>query len=136
MIFPAVFAIVVGFGMIAMWTGSYLSKQIPELEDEPIRIKFHLAAEFITALLLAAAGFALFLNLDWAVSAYLIAIGMLFYTVVVSPGYFAQKGQWGYVVMFAVILILGMVNLFIVLGGEPLNISGIFHIIDEMPRGG
>jgi hypothetical protein len=117
MIFPAVFAIVVGFGMIAMWTGSYFSKQIPELEDEPIRIKFHLAAELITALLLAAAGFALFLNLDWAVYAYLIAIGMLFYTVVVSPGYFAQKGQWGYVVMFAVILILGMVNLFIVLGG-------------------
>ena len=69
MIFPAVFAIVVGFGMIAMWTVSYLSKQIPELEDEPIRIKFHLAAEFVTAVLLTVAGIALFLNLDWAVSA-------------------------------------------------------------------
>jgi hypothetical protein len=115
MIFPAVFAIVVGFGMIAMWTVSYLSKQIPELESEPIRIKFHLAAEFATAVVLIIAGVGLFARLDWAVSAYLVAMGFLFYTVIVSPGYFAQKGQWGYVVMFAVILILGIVSLFIVL---------------------
>jgi hypothetical protein len=114
MIYPALFAIITGIGMIAMWMASYFSKQIPELESEPIRIKFHLAAEFVTALFLIAAGIGLMMNLDWAVPVYLIAIGMLFYTVIVSPGYFAQKGQWGYVVMFGVILILALASLFIV----------------------
>jgi hypothetical protein len=39
---------------------------------------------------------------------------MLFYTAIVSPGYFAQKGDWAYVVMFGVILVLAIVNLFLV----------------------
>jgi hypothetical protein len=93
MIFPSIFAIVVGLAMIGMWSVSYLSNQIPELETEPIRIKFHLAAEFATAIVLLIAGIGLFTNQDWAVSIYLTAMGMLLYTVIVSPGYFAQKGQ-------------------------------------------
>ena len=115
MIFPAAFAIIAGIGMIAMWVVSYVSKQIPELESEPIRIKFHLAAEFSTAILLIIAGTGLFTKQEWATSVYLIAMGMLFYTVIVSPGYFAQKGQWGYIVMFGVILILALASLFVVL---------------------
>ena len=108
MLFPAIFAIVVGIGMIGMWAASYITKQIPELESEPVRIKFHLAAELITASFLIAAGIGLLAHQGWAVSTYLIASGMLLYTVIVSPGYFAQKGQWGYVVMFGVILLLGL----------------------------
>ena len=115
MTFPSIFAIVVGIGMIGMWGVSYFTKQIPELESEPIRIKFHLVAEFATALLLVFGGIGLFINQDWAISVYLIAMGMLFYTVIVSPGYFAQKGQWTYVVMFAVILILAVISLLILL---------------------
>ena len=115
MVFPAAFAIITGLGMIAMWATSYVTKQIPELESEPIRIKFHLAAEFATALLLIVAGIGLFTNLKWAVSVYPVALGMLLYTVIVSPGYFAQKGQWGYVVMFGLIFILALISLIVVL---------------------
>ena len=115
MVFPAAFAIITGLGMIAMWVVSYVSKQIPELESEPIRIKFHLAAEFSTAILLIIAGAGLFTQQEWATSVYLIAMGMLFYTVIVSPGYFAQKGQWGYVVMFGLIFILALISLIVVL---------------------
>lgn len=111
MLFPAIFAIVVGIGMIGMWAASYFTKQIPELESEPVRIKFHLAAEFITALSLIAAGIGLLARQGWAVFAYLIATGMLLYTVIASPGYFAQKGQWGYVIMFGVILLLALASL-------------------------
>lgn len=39
MIFPAVFAVSIGFGMICIWTVLYLSKQIPELENDLIRLK-------------------------------------------------------------------------------------------------
>ncbi len=34
--------------MIGQWSASYLTKQILELETEPIRIAFHIAAEMIT----------------------------------------------------------------------------------------
>ena len=117
MIFPSIFAIVVGIGMIAMWSVSYLSKQIPELETEPIRIKFHLTAEFATAIILLVAGIGMITNQDWAVSTYLVAMGMLLYTVIVSPGYFAQKGQWAYVGMFAVIFVLAVVSIFMIAFG-------------------
>ena len=59
MIFPAVYALVIGFGMIVQWSISYLTHQIPELTSEPIRIKFHLAGEFVTAAALIASGIGL-----------------------------------------------------------------------------
>ena len=40
-----------------------------------------------------------------------LAVGMLLYTVIVSPGYFAEKGEWAYVGMFAVVLALALVSL-------------------------
>ena len=113
--FPAIFAIVVGLGMIGQWLFFYIKKQIPELVTEPVRIKFHLVAEFVTALVLITAGFGLLLGSSWAVNLFLVACGMLLYTVIVSPGYFAQKGQWGFVGMFAVILLLTIICLLSVL---------------------
>ena len=115
MAFPAVFAILVGVGMIGQWTASFIGKQIPELKTEPIRIGFHLAAELTTALCLIIGGVSLLTEQTWSVPLYLVASGMLFYTAIVSPGYFAQKGQWGWLVMFGSIIILNIVSLSIVL---------------------
>jgi hypothetical protein len=115
MIFPSIFALIVGIGMIGMWGVFYFTNQIPELESEPIRIKFHLAGEFITALLLIIAGIALLTRQGWATATYLVAMGMLLYTLIVSPGYFAQLGQWIFVVMFGVIIILGIISLSMVM---------------------
>jgi hypothetical protein len=100
--------------MIGQWTFSYLSKQIPELETEPIRIRFHLAAEFATAIALIVGGLGLLTEQVWGRQVYLIAMGMLLYTVIVSPGYFAQKGEWPMVGMFAVVLILALVGIIVV----------------------
>ena len=115
MVFPAIFAIMVGLGMIGQWTASYILKQIPELKTEPVRIWFHIAAEMTTALCLIGAGIGLLSGKTWSTSLYLIASGMLFYTAIVSPGYFAQKGQWGWLLMFGIILILGITGIFILL---------------------
>ena len=115
MTFPAIFAIIVGLGMIAQWTASYLSKKIPELKTEPIRIWFHIAAEMVTALCLISAGIGLLINLSWSAPLYLVASGMLFYTAIVSPGYFAQKGNWNWPVIFAILIALGIINIFVVL---------------------
>jgi hypothetical protein len=110
-IFAAVFALVVGAGMIGQWALFLATGQVPELQTEPLRIRFHLAAEFATALALIAAGLALLTDQHWGRWFYLLAIGMLLYTVIVSPGYFAQKGQWAFVAMFAVVLLLALVSL-------------------------
>ena len=111
MVFAAVFAIIVGLGMMGQWAASYRTGQIPELVDEPIRIGFHIAAEIITAVALVISGIGLLLRQPWANSLYLIAAGMLFYTAVVSPGYFAQKGQWAWLIIFAVLITLGLVSI-------------------------
>jgi hypothetical protein len=115
MTFPAVFAILVGVGMIGQWAASFIGKQIPELQSEPIRIWFHIAAEIVTAICLIMGGIGLLTTQTWSIPLYLVSSGMLFYTSIVSPGYFAQKGQWGWLLMFGAILILGISCIFIVL---------------------
>jgi hypothetical protein len=83
----------VGVGMIGQWFFAYFNQQILELATKPIRIRFHLAAENITALTLIIAGFNLLTKQPWRLFVFPIAMGM-FYTVIVSPGYFAQQGEW------------------------------------------
>jgi hypothetical protein len=69
----------------------------------------------LTAASLLFAGIGLLMTTPWATSLYLVAVGMLFYTSVVSPGYFAQQGQWGWLIMFGIIILLGIVSIFIIL---------------------
>ena len=97
--------------MIAQWVLSYVTHQIPELKTEPVRIGFHILAEMLTASMLMMSGVGLLRSEDWGKNIFLIAMGMLFYTCVVSPGYFAQKGQWGWLGMFAVLILLGIVSI-------------------------
>lgn len=108
MVFAAVFSIVVGAGMVVQWLFFYASGRIVELKTEPIRIGFHLAGEMLTASALLAGGIGLLLELTWARPLLLLALGMLVYTAIVSPGYFAQKGEWAFVWMFALLLLLAI----------------------------
>jgi hypothetical protein len=81
------------------------------LQNEPLRIALHLAAEFVTALGLVAGGVALLRHVTWARTLYLVALGMLLYSVIASPGYFAQQGEWALVAMFALLLALALASL-------------------------
>jgi hypothetical protein len=120
MTFPALFTIIVGAGMIGQWSISYSSKQIPELKSEPIRIWFHITGEMVTAISLIVSGIALLTVMPWAPILFYISIGMLFYTAIVSPGYFAQKGQWIWVLIFGALITLGVLSIFAVVS----NLSG------------
>jgi hypothetical protein len=102
----ALFAIVMGASMVGMWAMFLASGQVPELIDAPYRIGFHLAAEFLTGLLLLLAGFGLLAVRPWAGQLFLLATGMLLYAVVQAPGYFIQLGQAGFAGMFAVFIVL------------------------------
>jgi hypothetical protein len=114
--FPGIFSIVVGAGMIGQWSASFAAKQIPELTTEPFRIWFHIAGEMATALMLIISGIGLLSQTAWAPDLFLVSSGMLIYTAVVSPGYFAQKGQWIWVLIFGVIIATTVVSILIVAG--------------------
>ncbi len=109
--FAGWYGIVVGVAMLLQWSVFIATGQVPELQTEPWRIAFHLAAEGATALLLSIGGIALLKNLAWSRTIYLLGAGMLLYSAVVSPGYFAQQGQWVMVGMFAVILAFALVSI-------------------------
>jgi len=102
--FPAWYGIVVGILMIVQWIFSILSGGVPEFQTVPWRIGLHLAAEFATAVLLILGGIAVLRSLTWGSTVLLIGLGMVIYSEIVSPGYFAQLGQWPMVGMFVLLL--------------------------------
>jgi len=108
--FAGWYSIIVGLLMLVQWGFFLAAGQVPELRTEPLRIAFHLAGEFATALALLAAGVGIIRRLAWGRAAAFVALGMLIYTVIVSPGYFAQQGGWALVLMFAVLLVLALVS--------------------------
>ncbi len=113
-VWPAVFALLVGAGMVAQWTLSLVGGGVAEVETRPVELGFHLAAEGTTALLLVVAGLGLLRRAGWAWWLYCVATGMLLYTAIVSPGYFVQEGQPAYLALFVVILALALVFLALV----------------------
>ena len=121
MIFAAVCAILIGVVMVGQWSLSIVKGQVAGPEAAyaagrgAVEMGFHYAAEFVTAAALVAGGLGLLLGSAWAMTVYLVAVGMLLYTLVNSPGYFAQQRQWGMVGMFGALLILSLVSLGLVL---------------------
>lgn len=106
--FAAVYSIVVGVSMTAMWIMFYVTGSIPELITEPARILLHITAEIVTAVVLIIAGSGLLTGKTWGYEVYLVATGALLYTMIQSPGYFLHFGQASFVGMFIVLIILSV----------------------------
>ncbi|MDO9534105.1 MAG: hypothetical protein Q7J85_01955 [Bacillota bacterium] len=104
----AYFAIIMGVAMIVMWIFFFAVGSVPEIETKPAELALHLLAEFITAVLLFISGIRLLVAKKWGLQIYLVAAGMLFYTMIISPGYFLQQGEPAFGVMFAVFIILAL----------------------------
>ena len=102
--FPAWYGIGVGSLMIVQWAFSILAGGVPEFETAPWEIALHLAAEASTALVLITGGIAALRPTRWSKQVLLLGLGMVIYSEIVSPGYFAQLNQWAFVVLFALLL--------------------------------
>ena len=100
----AIYAILIGVSIIGMWTLLYITGSIPEFDTEPIRIGMHLVAEIATGIILILGAYGLLNNKKWGYNIYLISMGMLIYTLIVSPGYYAEKVNYFFVSMFAIML--------------------------------
>jgi hypothetical protein len=108
MTFAGIFALAVGLLMFGQWAVSLATGGVPELQTAPLSIGFHLAAEVLTALALILSGLALLKKKSWGRTLFLVAGGMVLYSVINSPGYFAQKAQWPMVGMFAIVFFLAV----------------------------
>jgi hypothetical protein len=102
--YSAWYGILVGFLMIVQWGFTIITGGVPEFKTTPWAIGFHLAAEMSTALVLIIAGIALLKSVSWGKQLLLTGLGMVMYSEIVSPGYFAQQSQWAMVGMFAILL--------------------------------
>ncbi len=99
------YAIVVGVFMIGFW-GFLVATGQAELAQRPWDMRMHLAAEFSTAALLILAGAGSFIGLAGISVLAPVALGMLLYTVINSPGFYAGRGNRPMVGMFAILTVL------------------------------
>jgi hypothetical protein len=72
--------------------------------SRPWEIVFHLSAEFATAFLLLAGGIDVLKSTSVGRPILLTGLSMVIYSEIVSPGYYAQLGQWSSVAMFGIVL--------------------------------
>ena len=107
----AFYAIFVGLSMIGMWSKFYLAGQIPELATRPFEIAMHIAAELLSSTLLLVGGGAILFRKNWGTVIYSVSMGMLLYSLIASPGYYLQRGNAGFVAMFAVLFVLSVLSL-------------------------
>lgn len=108
--FAGIYGISVGVLIFAQWIYFLVTARVPESDAVPFQIVFHLAAEFMTSIVIIVGGAAVLNRKPWGSRLYYIASGMLIYAVVNSAGYFMQLGRWPLVVMFAVLFLLTVLS--------------------------
>lgn len=106
----SVISVIIGSGMIMLWIMLFLTGQIAELQTEPVRIIMHIAGEVLTAIMLIVSAIMWLINIEGSYKLMLFAHGMLTYTLIVSPGYYAQKGNIPMIIMFCVLILITMFN--------------------------
>ena len=91
--------------LMVLWWGIEVRNGALDRPDRSrAEIALHLAAELVTALLLAIGGIVLARGgARWLA---LVGLGMLLYTVIQSPGYFVARHERAPLVMFAVLTLL------------------------------
>jgi hypothetical protein len=100
------YAIAVGALMGAWWAIDLSGGALERPDRSRTEMELHLAAEFLTAFALVASGIT-FLIVGAAATAFTAAaLGMLLYTLIVSPGYFMARRQYAPAAIFAVLAVL------------------------------
>ncbi len=104
----AIYSMFIGVCMLGMWAVFVSMGQVPELVTSPIQVSLHIIGEAATAVALLIGGYGVWARKKWGLQAYMLSMGMLLYTLIVSPGYYAQSGNLAMVGMFAVFFIIAV----------------------------
>ena len=97
----ASYCLLVSMLITAWWELDIRRGALSRPDRRRAEIAIHLTAEFATAALLAVGGIVLWLTSAPGLAP--VALGMLLYTVIASPGYFLARREIPPVVMFAVL---------------------------------
>jgi hypothetical protein len=109
------YGIAVGTLMAIWWVLDIRGGALRRPDRAAAEIGLHLAAELLTAALLVAGGTVLLV--DGGSRLLLVALGMLLYTIVQSPGYFLARHEMAPVVMLAALIVLTAAALVALLAG-------------------
>ncbi|MGA1793417.1 MAG: hypothetical protein ACMUHM_05655 [Thermoplasmatota archaeon] len=120
----SVYSVLVGISMLALWILLISTSSVEEFDTRPIEIVLHIAAESITGILLLTGGLMMWRAYRLRYPIYFMSLGMLFYTSIVSPGYYADKGEWPVVAAFGAILLAGIALTVLLLFKNPKNTEG------------
>ena len=96
--------VIIGSAVAALWAVLLATGQVPEIDEGRIGIWFHLTAELMLAAVLVGAGLALLRRTARARLLTALALGALGYSAVNSPGWYAERGDWAMVAMFALVV--------------------------------
>jgi membrane protein DedA with SNARE-associated domain len=96
--------VIIGTAIAALWLLLLVTGQVPEIDEGRIGIWFHIAAELILAMVLIGAGLALLRKRARARLLTALALGALGYSAVNSPGWYAERGEWAMVGLFALVV--------------------------------
>jgi len=110
----AIYSIIIGISVLGMWCLILLTEGAPE---GPFEITFHLISEFLMASLLIAGGYMSLRLKTNGGKVFMVAHGMLIYSVINAAGYYGQKGNIGMTSMFlsffivsSIIIVLSLVK--------------------------
>lgn len=108
--YVVVVPIVMGLGMLGFWSTAILGRDVPEITSGGTEIWFHIAAEVLTAVLLIAGGIGVLVDAEatWSITLSAFGLGMLAYTLIVSPGYYVERRNTAAVVLFGGLWLLAL----------------------------
>jgi hypothetical protein len=114
----AVYSLLVGSLMLAWWGISLAGGALERTDRSRAEMALHLLAEFLTAAWLLAGGVALIIMGTGAAGFAGVGLGMLLYTVIVSPGYFLARREYPPVYVFGGLAALTVVAIVLLLLAE------------------
>jgi hypothetical protein len=109
----SIFAIITGLGIIGVWTMLLMTGNDPQLQNEletiPASITMAIISDMLTGAVLLAGGIGLLVSREWSVKVFLLSMGFLFYSVINAAGFYGQRGDIVFVIMFTVIFVMAVV---------------------------
>jgi hypothetical protein len=105
-----IYQVLVGTGILGIWTLLGLKREIPEFDTAPWQITMHISAEVITGILLFLSGLYVLVR-GRKPPIFYLSMGALIYTLVASPGYYAHQAQWGIAALFLALLLTSILIL-------------------------
>lgn len=103
------FLFLTGSAMIVTWLMLLFSDRVEELSTEPSRIITHIAAEFITAVLLILSAILALRGNKYQKPIIMLSLGALLYTLISSTGYYITNREFEIVFVFAFLLVVTLV---------------------------